>query len=299
LQFLTELVTRNGQQGEEQYASRREFHLAQSSLPRRERTKLTKAVIAETPAPSGIFTRTRSKSSKKKSGVLNIAIMTLIVPGLFSTVALPAYAFDARTPDKSQRASAALVQLKASGAQSMVVSDSAAPVTVTREAYTATTVAELQRVKLAAQRVELAARRAAIKATFTAYRGPSAAQYVASPPYPSFSLDQVVAVASKYLGVPYQYGGESPAGFDCSGLTAFVYAQFGIGLPHSARGQGQMGIKISRADARPGDLVVWNDGSHVGFYAGGNSVLDSPEAGGVVSIRQLWISAVYFVRLGT
>ena len=96
------------------------------------------------------------------------------------------------------------------------------------------------------------------------YNGPSVRALLANPPYPSFSLDQVVAVAKQYQGVPYVYGGDSPAGFDCSGLTQFVYAQFGVALPHSSARQGSGGAAISAADARPGDLVIMDGGGHVG-----------------------------------
>ncbi|MEJ1229882.1 MAG: NlpC/P60 family protein [Galbitalea sp.] len=73
----------------------------------------------------------------------------------------------------------------------------------------------------------------------------------------------------QYLGVPYVFGGESPAGFDCSGLVAYVFAQFGISLPHSSMLQGEMGTRIPYSQALPGDVVVMHGGSHVGIYIGG------------------------------
>jgi cell wall-associated NlpC family hydrolase len=138
----------------------------------------------------------------------------------------------------------------------------------------------------------------------TAYRswsGPTVADFLKNPPYPSFDLNQVVAVAKKYQGVPYRYGGENPSGFDCSGFTAYVYAQFGVALPHpsSRQGQGQGGgAVISPADALPGDLVVMDGGGHIGIYLGGNMMIDAPRYGEVVHIRQIYNPSHWFVRYG-
>ncbi|QEO10781.1 NlpC/P60 family protein [Protaetiibacter larvae] len=141
-------------------------------------------------------------------------------------------------------------------------------------------------------------RRAQQRAAFAAYSGPSARDFLANPPYPSFSLDQVVQVALQYQGVPYVYGGGTPAGFDCSGFTMFVYAQFGVALPHSSRAQGAGGIPISRADARPGDIVAMDRGGHVGIYLGNNTMVHAPMPGRVVEIEAIWDPNAWFVRYG-
>ena len=76
-------------------------------------------------------------------------------------------------------------------------------------------------------------------------------------------------MALQYLGVKYRWGGESPkTGFDCSGLVAYVYAQLGIQLPHSAAAQYGLGAPVPRDDLQPGDLVFFNGLSHVGIYIG-------------------------------
>jgi len=80
-----------------------------------------------------------------------------------------------------------------------------------------------------------------------------------------------VAIAQHYLGVPYRWGGAVPAsGFDCSGLTRFVYAQLGINLPHYAASQFAAFAKLDPADLQPGDLVFFEptfDGpGHVALY---------------------------------
>ena len=140
------------------------------------------------------------------------------------------------------------------------------------------------------------AARAGLTVSYPSYNGPSVSDYLKNPAYPNYDLDAVFAVAKKYIGVPYRYGGASPAGFDCSGYIQFVYAQFGIALPHSASGQGALGKPIHIKDARPGDLVIMP--GHNGFYAGNGMILDAPRSGGVVSIRAIWTDNFYIVRLG-
>lgn len=226
------------------------------------------------------------------------AIMALVVPGLFATVALPAYAFTPSTDDAS--GSSQLQSLKESGAQSLSVDADVAATAVTRDGYTATTVAELAAVKAAADAAAAAARAAAQRAAFVdtqaTFSGPSAEDLASAPPYPNFSLDQVFSVALQYQGVPYVYGGATPAGFDCSGFVKYVYAQFGISMPHSSTAQGNMGTRISVADAVPGDLVV-SDG-HIGFYAGNNMILHASRPGTPLRIGPIYADNWWVVRIG-
>jgi cell wall-associated NlpC family hydrolase len=140
------------------------------------------------------------------------------------------------------------------------------------------------------------AARAGLTINYPSYSGPSVGDYLKNPAYPDYDLDAVFAVAKKYVGVPYRFGGSSPAGFDCSGYVQFVYAQFGISLPHSVSGQAARGKPIRLKDAKPGDLVIMS--GHNGFYAGNGMILDSPRTGGSVSIRPIWTESYYIVRLG-
>jgi peptidoglycan DL-endopeptidase CwlO len=128
------------------------------------------------------------------------------------------------------------------------------------------------------------------------YSGPSVSDFLASPPYPNFDLASVYNVATQYIGVPYVYGGATPAGFDCSGFVMYVYAQFGISMPHSSSGQGAMGTRISEADAVPGDLVIMS--GHDGFYAGNGMILHAPYEGASVRVQPIWTSDYYIVRIG-
>jgi peptidoglycan DL-endopeptidase CwlO len=129
------------------------------------------------------------------------------------------------------------------------------------------------------------------------YSGPSVRQLLENPPYPNFSLDGVVSVAKQYQGVPYVYGGADPSGFDCSGFVMYVYAQFGVHLPHSSRLQGQL-TRIAPDAAQPGDIVVFDSGSHDGIYLGGNMMIHAPYPGRTVSIQEIYSTDHYFVRAG-
>lgn len=110
----------------------------------------------------------------------------------------------------------------------------------------------------------------------------------------------IVAAAAVHIGKPYSYGAAGPDAFDCSGLTQYVFRQFGVSLPHNAHAQLSYGRAVSKADARPGDLVFFLSGGHayhVGIYAGNGYMIDAPNSGSVVSKRQIWTSSVTFRRV--
>jgi cell wall-associated NlpC family hydrolase len=106
----------------------------------------------------------------------------------------------------------------------------------------------------------------------------------------------VVRFARHYLGVPYSYGGTSPtSGFDCSGFTRFVYAHFGIALPHYSGAQFGIGRRVPRARLRPGDLLFFDGLGHVGLYVGRGRFIHAPHTGTRVSITTLsgWYAGQY------
>ena len=99
---------------------------------------------------------------------------------------------------------------------------------------------------------------------------------------------RIVRFARTFLGVRYTYGGTSPrSGFDCSGFTRFVYAHFGIALPHYSAAQYDLGRRVSRSRLRPGDLVFFDGLGHVGLYIGGGRFIHAPHTGTRVSIDSL------------
>jgi cell wall-associated NlpC family hydrolase len=98
---------------------------------------------------------------------------------------------------------------------------------------------------------------------------------------------QAAQIALQYLGVPYVWGGASPAGFDCSGLVMYVYAQLGISLPHYTVSQWNATEPISTSEMQPGDLVFFDGLGHVGIYIGGGQFVDAPHTGSVVRIDSL------------
>ena len=223
-----------------------------------------------------------SADPRRKASIRSLVVTAFIVPGLFATVALPAYAFAPASDATAAVAPGSLQQLKETNAQSVVVSRDAAAASIARDAFSATSAAEMTRATLAV--------------TYASYTGPSAADYLANPSYPSFDLAQVAAVAQQYIGTPYVYGGSNPSGFDCSGFVLFVYAQFGVSLPHSVSGSAAAGTRISRDAAVPGDLVILP--GHSGIYMGGGMFIDSPDYGRTIQVRPIYEDDYYIVRIG-
>jgi len=98
---------------------------------------------------------------------------------------------------------------------------------------------------------------------------------------------EAASIALKYLGVKYQWGGATPAGFDCSGLVMYVYAQLGIILPHYAAAQYGLGVPVPKSELQPGDLVFFDNLDHVGIYIGGGDMVHAPQTGDVVKIEAI------------
>lgn len=90
---------------------------------------------------------------------------------------------------------------------------------------------------------------------------------------PSGSNGQAVAnYACQFVGNPYVYGGTSLTnGADCSGFVMSVYAQFGIGLPHSSSAMRSCGYEVSVSDMQPGDIICYS--GHVAIYVGNNTIV--------------------------
>ena len=102
----------------------------------------------------------------------------------------------------------------------------------------------------------------------------------------------IVAMASKYLGYPYVWGGTSPSGFDCSGFVWYVFRKAGNSIPRDMWGQYQSGSRISQANLQPGDIVffagTYQAGlSHDGIYIGGGRFIHAADYGIGVTVSSL------------
>ena len=111
--------------------------------------------------------------------------------------------------------------------------------------------------------------------------------------------DQIAAKAKQYLGVPYQWGGASPSGFDCSGFVYYVLTSLGIRVSRTINPMYNEGKAVSKSDLQPGDVVffqnTYKEGlSHVGIYVGGGQFIHSPQSGQVVSFANL--NSSYYIN---
>lgn len=90
----------------------------------------------------------------------------------------------------------------------------------------------------------------------------------------------VTSFATQYVGSPYKFGGSTPAGFDCSGFMRFVFAEFGVKLPHSSEQQFYVGTPVTKEQLVPGDIVFFENTykpgiSHSGIYLGNNKFVSA------------------------
>jgi cell wall-associated NlpC family hydrolase len=100
----------------------------------------------------------------------------------------------------------------------------------------------------------------------------------------------VVGSALKFQGVPYRNGGSDPSGFDCSGFTQYVFAQFHVSLPRDVRTQWEAGVAIPAEQIAPGDLVFFSTTepgpSHVGIALDDDQFVHAPSSNGVVRVER-------------
>jgi peptidoglycan DL-endopeptidase CwlO len=109
------------------------------------------------------------------------------------------------------------------------------------------------------------------------------------PPKPKPTLGQRAAKAAlRAVGVPYRWGGSSPAGgFDCSGLVYWAYGRLGISVPHSSYALYGLGRNVPRSRLKPGDVLFFSGLGHVGLYIGRGRMVHAPQSGRTVEIVPL------------
>jgi cell wall-associated NlpC family hydrolase len=230
-------------------------------------------------APHEPESHAASAFRRMRPRALPLLVMGLVVPAIFCTVALPAYAY--RPAATTGNDTAALEEYKSAEAQTLSVV--AEPVLAAdRDAYGATSAAEMARIAQAAR--------------MASYSGPSVRDLLANPPYPNYDPSTITSIAMQYLGSPYAYGGASPAGFDCSGFTQFVFANVGISLPHSSSAQGRL-TAIAPEAAIAGDLIILDGGGHVGIWLGNGTFIHASTPSTGVKISSPW-GSYWFVRPG-
>jgi cell wall-associated NlpC family hydrolase len=126
----------------------------------------------------------------------------------------------------------------------------------------------------------------------------------ALPPEPTFSparpaptvagapsaADALVETALSFRGTRYVLGGNDPqTGFDCSGLVQFVFARHSVHVPRTVADQFRVGIPVSLADLRAGDLVFFSTTgpgpTHVGIAVSRDQFIHAPTTNGVVRVE--------------
>lgn len=128
---------------------------------------------------------------------------------------------------------------------------------------------------------------------------PTGGTPISSPSAPNG--DSIVSAALKFLHYPYIYGGESPKGFDCSGLVQYVLTHLGVkGVPRTSEEQWAWSQHISKDQLAPGDLVFAQfpgdnaSPGHVGVYLGNGNVISAEDPAHGVGISSIgsWGSAI-------
>jgi cell wall-associated NlpC family hydrolase len=113
------------------------------------------------------------------------------------------------------------------------------------------------------------------------------ARYARKQPRPTIG-ERVAKIALQAVGVPYRWGGASPAGgFDCSGLVYWAYGRLGVEVPHSSYALYDLGRRVGRSGLKSGDVLFFSGLGHVGLYLGGGRMVHAPQSGRSVEVVTL------------
>ncbi len=153
-----------------------------------------------------------------------------------------------------------------------------------QQAAAAAAAAQAAQAKVAAAQQAQASAQVAAQSTSSGGGGGGFTVDLSPPPPTSSGAAGAVQAAQGEIGVPYEWGGTTPAGFDCSGLVMWAYAQVGISLPHYSGAQYDDTTHIPLGDIAPGDLLFYGPGGddHVAMYIGGGMMVEAPYTGASV-----------------
>jgi cell wall-associated NlpC family hydrolase len=99
--------------------------------------------------------------------------------------------------------------------------------------------------------------------------------------------ERAATLAVRMVGTPYRWGGESPGGFDCSGLIRWSYGRVGVDLPHNSNALYSVGRAVPRTRLETGDVLFFTGLGHVGLYLGGGRMVHAPYSGKHVEVVNL------------
>ena len=179
-------------------------------------------------------------------------------------------------PTKNPQASVAASQAEQTPAQTTTTSQATQATQTTQAATTTNQVAQTTSQTTSQPAAQ----------TQTSQQTQASQAQVATPS--SYSVSVLLSYAQTFTGVPYVLGGTTPAGFDCSGFTQYVFNHFGKNIGRTTYQQQYAGTKLAVSSAQPGDLLFWGaygSAYHVGIYLGGSSYIDAPEPGESVSVK--------------
>ena len=188
-------------------------------------------------------------------------------------------------PTKNPQASVAASQAEQTPAQTTTTSQATQATQTTQAATTANQVAQTTSQTTSQPAAQTQTSQAS-QTTQTSQQTQASQAQVATPS--SYSVSALLSYAQTFTGVPYVLGGTTPAGFDCSGFTQYVFNHFGKNIGRTTYQQQYAGTKLAVSSAQPGDLLFWGaygSAYHVGIYLGGSSYIAAPEPGESVSVK--------------
>lgn len=188
-------------------------------------------------------------------------------------------------PTKNPQASVAASQAEQTPAQTTTTSQATQATQTTQAAATTNQVVQTTSQTTSQPAAQTQTSQAS-QTTQTSQQTQASQAQVATPS--SYSVSALLSYAQTFTGVPYVLGGTTPAGFDCSGFTQYVFNHFGKNIGRTTYQQQYAGTKLAVSSAQPGDLLFWGaygSAYHVGIYLGGSSYIAAPEPGESVSVK--------------